>query len=142
MSIPTTELRVIETDGTFRRARSSVTRRPVITTEEVGDTEVLARTLAAHSRDIETLQRVSPRPRVIFRVLVETGASAYITTQLGHGLGANVVVRLDSTESEYAGTLAPAINYRTDLSDDTTAVVHIAQSATVEYVAVISIEAV
>lgn len=142
MSIPTTELRVIETDGTFRRARSSVTRRPVITTEEVGDTEVLARTLAAHSRDIETLQRVSPRPRVIFRVLVETGASAYITTQLGHGLGANVVVRLDSTESSYAGVLSPAINYRTDLSDDTTAVVHIAQSATVEYVAVVSIEAV
>lgn len=142
MTIPTSELRVIETDGTFRRARSSVTRRPVITTEEVGDTEVLARTLAAHSRDIETLQRVSPRPRVIFRVLVETGASAYITTQLGHGLGANVVVRLDSTESSYAGVLSPAINYRTDLSDDTTAVVHIAQSATVEYVAVISIEAV
>ncbi len=132
---------VIETDGTIRAARALSQRRADVTTDVVSDVVSLTLAIQEQSKDIDTLFRKSPPPRKVFRVAVTTGGS-YMTARLIHNMGSNVLVRLEGTESEYAGTLAPAINYQTDVSDDTTAVVHIAQSVSVAYTAVIGIEAV
>jgi hypothetical protein len=141
MTLPSSEVRFVEADGTFRRTRSSVTRRPAATLDEVQDPERLSQAMQRVSRDIEALQRTVPRPRVIFRVLVETGAG-YTTHRLRHGLGGSVVVRLDSIESTYAGTFACRLNYRTDESDDSDAVVHIEQSPATDFYALVSVESI
>ena len=131
---------VVNADGTIRASTSTVRRRGDITAETVADPEALTLALQAQSRAVDELYRKAPRPRMVFRVDVPTGGGGYITTRLRHNLGSSVLVRLESTESTYAGTLAPAVNYQTDESTDAIAVVHVAQSASVAYTAVIGVE--
>ncbi len=140
MSEAGSNLRVIGTTGVVRKLRTSVERRATFTPAMVGDPMLLAETLQGVSRTIEALQRSKPRPRVLFRVAMDTGGS-YITHRLRHGLGGDVIVRLECVESAFAGTIAPAINYQTDASTADVATVHIARSGTGPYVAVIGIEA-
>ena len=130
---------VYETDGSVRQVTTPVRRRAELTSGTVADPEALLIALQEMSRVVDELQRkVSPR-RIVKRLKVPTGAS-YYTDRIEHGLGAPVIARLECVESAYAGWLSPGLNLRQDLSDNNTIVVHLLQSATVEYIAVIGIE--
>lgn len=133
---------VIETDSIIRPASNgSGEAVPDFNPSVLADTDSLIVALQRQAQIIARLQRKVPKPRVIFRVQMETGGS-YVTHRLPHNLGGSVIVRLEGAESSFAGTIAANINYQTDASTPNEAVVHIARSGTGPYVAVIGIEAV
>lgn len=132
---------VYDVDGTPIASNRSVRKSPEFLPETVQDPVELTRGLQTIGRTLEAVQRSLPRGRRIFRVTVAAGGSV-ISARLHHKLGASVIVRLESVESTYTGTLSPGLNYKIDGSDKDTALVYLAQAASFAYTAVVGVEAV